>query len=516
MTDLIQNWLSHSSDIIRALFLYNPDAPLFFTRLYFWGFFILVFGFYSAIYKFTSARNFYLFIVSIFFYYKTSGLFFLLLLFTTLACYFFGFKIHKSQSQWKRKTYLFLAVFINLTILAYFKYTYLLVDGINAILGTQIKVVDVLGELGNFMFDASFNISHIVLPAGISFYTFQAISYVVDVYKNKLDPVKKFSDFGFYVSFFPQLVAGPIVRASEFIPQMYKPYALSKAEFGYAIFLILNGLIKKIVVADYLATNFIDRVFENPALYTSLENILATFAYSLQVYCDFSGYTDIAIGTALVFGFKIPTNFNSPYKALNVGDFWKRWHISLSNWLKDYLYIPLGGNKKGVFRTEINLMLTMLLGGLWHGADIKFIIWGGLNGLGIITYKYWRKISPYENSKWLIAHFWKIFFTFSFISFTRIFFRAESIESATEMLIQMGKYTRIELIPEIIMSYALILSIMIFGFIIHWLPSRTKEIYRGWFIQMPLWLKFIVVIITVFCIYQAYSSKMQAFIYFQF
>ncbi|HIB52092.1 MAG TPA: MBOAT family protein, partial [Candidatus Marinimicrobia bacterium] len=263
------------------------------------------------------------------------------------------------------------------------------------------------------------------------FFTFQTISYSVDVYRGLVKPVRNILDFGFYVSFFPQLVSGPIVRAATFIPQLYKKYTLTKIQFGTAVFMILNGLIKKLFLADYIAVNFIDRVFSNPLIYTGFENLMALYGYSLQVYADFSGYTDIAIGLALLMGFQLPKNFNSPYKATNTGDFWKRWHISLSSWLKDYLYIPMGGNKSGsgfsyislfiiVFiisvlsatiwvpiailsgiitvyvvgriiptfnnwvSTNINLMMTMLIGGLWHGASWNFVVWGGLKGFTLV------------------------------------------------------------------------------------------------------------------------------------
>jgi D-alanyl-lipoteichoic acid acyltransferase DltB (MBOAT superfamily) len=227
------------------------------------------------------------------------------------------------------------------------------------------------------------------------------MSYTIDVYRGQVKPVKNILDFAFYVSFFPGLVAGPIVRANEFIPQLYKPFRLSRRLFGLAVFWILNGLIKKIVLSDYLAVNLIDRVFDNPLLFSGFENLFALFAYSLQVYADFSGYTDIAIGIALLMGFYLPQNFDSPYKSTNPQEFWRRWHMSLSRWLKSYLYIPLGGNRKILGRAvknkttagNFNSFITMLLGGLWHGASWNFVIWGALNGAGMIVYKVWAKMT---------------------------------------------------------------------------------------------------------------------------
>jgi len=218
----------------------------------------------------------------------------------------------------------------------------------------------------------------------------------------------------------------------------------------------------------------------------------------------------------LMMGFRLPLNFNSPYKALHPGEFWKRWHISLSTWLKNYLYIPLGGNKKGEGRTNINLMLTMLIGGLWHGASWQFVIWGGLNGVGIVVYKYWKKISPFtDDSSWLIR-FYSIFLTFTFITITRIYFRANSMETANAIMYQITNAFDLSQIGEILYAYKRILAVMAFALIIHWLPSNAKERYRQFFIAMPHWSKVFVVIITVFLIYQVKSSEIQPFIYFQF
>jgi D-alanyl-lipoteichoic acid acyltransferase DltB (MBOAT superfamily) len=328
--------------------------------------------------------------------------------------------------------------------------------------------------------------------------------------------VKNILDFGFYVSFFPQLVAGPIVRASEFVPQIYKKFDLSRAEFGLAIFMILNGLLKKMWVSDYIAVNFIDRVFSNPQLYGGVENLLALYGYSIQVYLDFSGYTDIAIGVALLLGFRLPQNFNSPYKATSTGEFWKRWHISLSTWLKDYLYIPLGGNRKGKFRTNINLMITMLLGGLWHGASWKFVIWGGLNGVGLVVYKLWRKISPFKGDNRTWVKIYSIFLTFNFITFTRIWFRADNTEKANALMYQIVHSFDIEHIGQIISTYKGILLLMLFAYVVHWLPTKIKDWYKNTFINFPHWAKAIVAIIVVFLIYQTRTAEVQPFIYFQF
>src|SRR5690606_9827116 len=402
------------------IFKFSEDFPLIFTQADFWIFFAVAYFLFALVHKKIRLRNSYLFLISLFFYYKTSGFFIGILIFSTLVDFFIGKSIHKSQEQTKRYILVTLSVVINLTVLCYFKYAYFFTDSFNMLFHTNFEVVNWLGQWGNsFNNQNYFTVDKIILPVGISFYTFQTISYSVDIFRRKLVPLKSILDFGFYVSFFPQLVAGPIVRAENFVPQISKPTVITKSDFDTGTFMILKGLIKKMIFADFIAMHFLDRVFDAPEMFSGFANVMAMIGDSLQIYGDFSGYTDIAIGLALLMGFKLPINFNSPYKATNAGDFWKRWHISLSTWLRDYLYIPLGGNRKGTvasyiilgimllgvliafmynlliiivifitaiilsiaslfnasvknqINTNINLMLTMLIGGLWHGASWK-------------------------------------------------------------------------------------------------------------------------------------------------
>ena len=616
---------------LTNLFAFDSDQPLLFTQFNFWAFFFIIYALFCVIVSLhckdttrRHIRNGYLFIVSLFFYYKTSGLFVLLLVFSTLLGYVIGVRLDSPISQSRRKMIMATGVVINLAVLFYFKYAYFFTDIYNTLFNTNCEVINFLARWSNqFTATSRFDASVILLPVGISFYTFQNISYIVDVYKRKISHASNILDFGFYTTFFPQLVAGPIIRADQFIPQLYKPYFLSRRQFGIAIFWIINGLFKKIVLSDYLATSFVDRVFENPTLFTSFENFSALMVYSLQVYADFSGYTDIAIGVAMLMGFYLPLNFNSPYKSTNPAGFWKRWHISLSNWLKDYLYIPLGGNRTACwvsyailggmlivvalmakttwlyitvgaiiltlvlvfilfpkhrkeFNTNINNMDTMLLGGMWHGASFNFITWGGLNGLGILVYKWWKKRSTWQRiismvvlltaimtaryfwpspvlnlfavaigisatviillnlSKLIfhanlpnVTHVWNVLLTFVFISFTRLFFRsgsnlnpAEANEvawrTAKEMVNQIGGQWNFAQIPEIISTYSGVFIMFAIGMIIHWLPTNFKRRYRLWFASMPLWLMAIVVIIAIFVIYQFITADLQPFIYFQF
>jgi D-alanyl-lipoteichoic acid acyltransferase DltB (MBOAT superfamily) len=313
------------------------------------------------------------------------------------------------------------------------------------------------------------------------------------------------------------------VRAAEFIPQLYQKYKLTKQEFGHAIFLILSGLLKKMLISDYISINYVDRIFDSPGSFTGFENLMAVYGYSIQIYCDFSGYTDIAIGVALLLGFRLPVNFNSPYKALNITDFWRRWHISLSSWLRDYLYIPLGGNRKGKIRTYMNIMITMLLGGLWHGANMRFVIWGGLHGLGLVIHKLWMKtnlsLSKYyqmNSSKNILYRFISIFTTFHLVTFAWIFFRAQNMKDAKTMIRQIITNFQAELVPVMVTSYYKIFAIIFLGLFLHWLPSSFKESYRGWFIKAPVVIKIMITLIVIFIIFQVKSAEIQPFIYFQF
>ena len=416
-------------EFLHHIFGFNSESPLLFTQFYFWAFFALVYAVFAMIMEMGAhsaqairqegdkakgrntrlhLRNVFLMAVSWFFYYKTSGLFLLILLFVTVSDWLIAQQIYRNKEQGTRnkearaKAWLALSIIIDLGLLCYFKYAYFFTHMVNDLLGTEFAVFDLFAYIGNgFSESGRFMVDKIILPVGISFYLFQVMSYTIDVYRGQVKPVRNILDFGFYVSFFPGLVAGPIVRANEFIPQLYKPFCLSRRLFGLAVFWILNGLIKKIVLSDYLAVNLIDRIFDNPLLFSGFENLFALFAYSLQVYADFSGYTDIAIGIAMLLGFYLPQNFDSPYKSRNPQEFWRRWHMSLSRWLKSYLYIPLGGNRKilgkevknKIAAGNVNSFITMLLGGLWHGASWNFVIWGALNGAGMIVYKVWAKMN---------------------------------------------------------------------------------------------------------------------------
>jgi alginate O-acetyltransferase complex protein AlgI len=547
---------------IRSLFSYTENKPLVFTQLFFWGFFFIVLLFYSFLYKQQKGKIIYLFLVSLFFYYKTSGLFIIVLLITIISDYFIGKKLETEPKSWKRKLFLGLSVLENLSVLVYFKYAYFFTESYNTIFDAAHPFINHFAQFTNHLAGTHYNINAMIMPIGISFFTFQSLSYTIDIYRSQIKPVKSIFDYGFFVCFFPHLVAGPIVKAHEFVNQIYAPYQLTKSEFGLAIFYILNGLGKKII-ADYLALNFIDRVFDAPNFYSGLECLFALFGYSMQIYLDFSGYTDIAIALALLLGYRLKINFNSPYKATNTSEFWKRWHISLSTWLQQYLYIPLGGNKRGTaasfivlsmvalflvlltgrlwvllalcwtgviiatcyffipkaqkaIHTNVNLMVTMLLGGLWHGASILFIIWGGLNGLGLIIHKWWKTITPWktQSPNWLTPIF--ILITFSFITFTRIFFRSKDWDTIVTLFDRMSQHGGWMLISQVLAGYWKVFLFLFVCFIIHFLPETFKVKYRTSFSRMPLFAIVTVACIVIFLLYQIVSAEAQPFIYFQF
>lgn len=549
---------------LYRIFEFSENTPLIFTRIDFWIFFVVVYAVFALIYKRIHLRNIFLFLVSLYFYYKTSGLFVLLLIFSTLTDFFLGKYIYQSTNILNRKILVTTSVIVNLLVLSYFKYAYFFTESYNYLFHTHHEVFNYLAYWGNgFSSKGYFRVDSIILPVGISFYTFQTISYSVDIYRKKIVPLKSLLDFGFYVAFFPQLVAGPIVRAENFVPQILKSTQISADEFSKGTFLILKGLIKKMLFADFIAMQFLDRVFEMPNMYSGFTNIMALVGYSLQVYGDFSGYTDIAIGLALLMGFHLPINFNSPYKATSCGNFWKRWHISLSTWLRDYLYIPLGGNRGGswasilitllfiiiaiisvndplfaiivgfllilvafgafynrIFRnhlsTNINLMLTMLIGGLWHGASWKFVLWGGINGLGIVVNKLWKKVSPYEKSTHWLAHLWKVSSTFLFIVYVRLYFRGEDMERIELWYTQVFNNMRLSESLDVIYHFRSAFFVMIIGYITHWIPRSAKEALEDYYADSHFLVKVFVAVVVVIICYQAYSSDFQPFIYFQF
>lgn len=482
-------------DRLFELLQYNPEAPMLFNSGFFLFFFFICILFYQFIVHNKRARVLYLLSFSLFFYYKSSGFYFILVIVSSIIDFIAGHVIDRTENPGKKKTFLIISLITNLGLLGYFKYTNFIFDTINS-------------------FGGNFGAADIFLPVGISFFTFQSMSYTIDIYRNKLAPEKNFFDFLFFVSFFPQLVAGPIVRASDFLPQIDRKIVVSKADIGRAVFLIIGGLFKKAVIADYISINFIDRVFEMPLRYTGFENLMALYGYALQIYCDFSGYSDMAIGLALLLGFNLPINFRSPYQSASITEFWRRWHISLSTWLKDYLYIPLGGNRKGKLRQYMNLIVTMLLGGLWHGASWKFVVWGGIHGLALAVEKLFN--IPEKVGKSRLVRFIGIVVTFHIACFCWIFFRAQSFEKAIDMIEQILFYFHGEIFTQFIEGYAVVSLMMLIGYVLHFMPESWELKMQGVVTRTPLVGKALMLVAIIWLVVQVKTSGLQPFIYFQF
>jgi len=370
-------------------------------------------------------QNRLLLVASYFFYAYWDWRFLSLILLSTLIDYFCGLRIHDEQNQQKRKIFLAVSVCANLGILGFFKYFHFFADSLR----------DLTGLFGLELGSVTFNI---VLPIGISFYTFQTMSYTIDIYRGQLKPTKNFLDFALFVSFFPQLVAGPIERARNLLPQIQQLRSFHLNRFYEGCFLIFWGLFQKVFVADNLGV-IVDNVFGGEAPYVGIHVLIALYAFAFQIFCDFAGYSNIARGVAKTLGFDLMVNFRTPYFATNPRDFWGRWHISLSTWLRDYVYLPLGGNRGGRLQTCRNLMLTMLLGGLWHGASWVFVLWGAFHGTILMIH---RAIAPWlerlGTPKQPIArHLWfylRIIFFFHVVCVGWLIFRATSLEQLFEML----------------------------------------------------------------------------------
>lgn len=545
-----------TAETVKNWFVYNPKEPLLFNTGLFLGLFLVFYSVYILTRKTFHLRLIYVICFSLFFYYKSSGIYFLLLLASSIVDYNLGNILHRESRVVAKKLYLAFSVVVNLGFLGYFKYTNFIIENYNALSGEH------------------FDFQRIILPVGISFYTFQSISYIIEVYRKEIEPTKSYIDYLFFVSFFPQLVAGPIVRAKDFLPQIYQKLNITKDDVNRALLLIIGGLIKKTVISDYISINFVDRVFDAPSSYTAFENLMASYGYAIQIYCDFSGYSDMAIGVALLLGFKLPTNFRTPYQSASITEFWRRWHISLSTWLKDFLYISVGGNRNGSFAgflfpalfffglivwgityaptsniplilavsslvvfsltfllsrekertmfTNVNLLTTMLLGGLWHGASLRFIIWGALHGVALAVHKIFIEFFPPKKEEkkrfggW-VWHVLAVIFTFHFVTFCWIFFRAKDFTTALELINNIGKLTfdpeQWKVIAE---GYKNVFILMTIGFVWHFLPEKLVNGMQGSFRALPIVAKAIILGLVYWLVYATASAGPQPFIYFQF
>ena len=354
---------------ILNLLSYDPKSPMLFSSGTFWALFLIFMPLYGLLRNRKWQMLAFVVAFSFYFYYKSSGVFVLLLGATSAVDWTLSRLMSApGRSRAFRRTCVGVSLLTSLGILAYFKYANFFLWNISAMVQANFQPLD------------------LILPVGISFYTFQSVSYIIDVYKGQVTPTRTWLEYAFFLSFFPALVAGPIVRADYFLPQIDRNHHATRQEVYMGLWLIILGIVKKAIIADYIA-QYNDLIFQTPGGYSGFETLMGIIGYTMQIYCDFSGYSDMAIGIALIMGFKLAQNFNFPYKSQNLTDFWRRWHISLSTWLRDYVYIPLGGNRKGTARTYLNNFATMLIGGLWHGAAWKFVFWGAMHGAGLAVHK---------------------------------------------------------------------------------------------------------------------------------
>lgn len=545
---------------IGNLLVYDGNPMLFNT-----GLFLLLFLLFIGLYQLTKRSFKYnsilVILFSFYFYYKSSEYYCLMLLAICFSDYTIGRILGVATQPILRKLCVAFSVLSNISILICFKYFNLLLSTISDLVNT------------------SFEPLNIILPAGISFITFRSMSYIIDIYRNDIVPERNIINYIFFLSFFPPLLAGPVVRAKDMLPQIRANQPATKQMIGEGFFLIMCGLIKKVVIADYIGVNFIDRIFDNPALYSGFENIIGVIGYSLQIYCDFSGYSDMAIGLALIMGYKFKDNFNAPYKSQNPSEFWRRWHISLSTWLKDYIYIPLGGNRntsigsyiwlllltipiigaavylvldfesgylspilgvilsvwilyiivslikvparrKGII-TSMHLLVTMLIGGIWHGASWMFALWGAWTGLLLILHKQLKKI--YHLSDKQRVQMWRrianVFVTFILMSISWIFFRSSSLDVVSDMMSQITQdFTgnQRHFISLFINSYPFIFALILLGYIMHYAPKKWTVTLCDKFTNLPALVKSMIFAIILFIVIQSRQSEIVPFIYQQF
>jgi alginate O-acetyltransferase complex protein AlgI len=416
-----------------------------------------------------------------------------LLLLSTAIDFFAALGIQKATTSSRKKLFLIISILMNLSLLGIFKYYNFFAQSVAPWVHWNMPELQVL------------------LPVGISFYTFQSMSYTIDVYRGVLEPRRSFVDFALYVSFFPQLVAGPIVRAKDFLPQLDSKPRVTSEQIRSGMHLILRGYIEKVVIADNLGP-IVEKIYSNPAAHSGADLWIATYCFAFQIFCDFAGYTDIARGCARLLGYEFLENFRRPYLATDIVDFWRRWHISLSTWLRDYLYIPLGGSHKGLGRTYVNLMLTMLLGGLWHGANWTFLWWGFYHGFLLCVTRFFQHYRKKDTSgsprRWVVARPFQVLLTFHLVCIGWVLFRAESIQLATQMLKSMFTFP---LGSATLLPYAYFCGFLYLAMTLHEYANIGTRFER-W----PVPVRTFIIFIALLSLAIFVPAKRVAFIYFQF
>lgn len=442
----------------------------------------------------------FLLLASYYFYAAFDYRFLPLIFISSTADFWLAQRIGATTAPRRRRLLLWVTVVLNLGLLGFFKYYDFGVESLAA----------ALGYLGYHPPEWAL---HLTLPVGISFFTFESMSYVVDVYRKDIEAHSSYLEYLTFVAFFPHLVAGPIVRPRDLLPQLAAKPRFDSVHGAEGLFLIAVGLVKKVAIGDYLALNLVDRIFDAPRSYSSLECYLGVTGYALQIYADFSGYTDIAIGSALLLGVRFPKNFDAPYTAVSIVDFWRRWHISLSTWLRDYLYISLGGNRRGRARTYLNLMLTMVLGGLWHGASFTFVAWGALHGAALALTRALEPATAALTQAWprALKRGVGVVLTFHVVCLGWILFRSDTFEKARLVLERLGEGSLYH--PNV---DSRVLAVMVAGFAGHFLPTRWFSALREGFCRLPALGQAALLFGVLLLVRRMASAEAVPFVYFQF
>ncbi len=535
---------------VLGLLAYNEDDPLLFNSGFFLFFFAIVLLFFQFVHKRKLTRVIVFSVFSLYFFYKCCGWYVGFMLLAATIDFGLSNWIYALQSKTKKTAVLIFSITINLGLLCTFKYTDLFINTWNEISGGTIQPL------------------HWVIPVGISFYTFENLSYTLDVYRGHFKPVKNFADYLFFLSFFPKLVMGPIVRASDFIPQIRQETNITREDVGRGLYLILSGLFRKVVISDYLQVNFVQYIFDDPSKHSGVECLFGVYAYALVIYCDFSGYSDMAIGMAKWMGFRIPPNFDSPYQSGNITEFWRRWHISLSSWLRDYLYISLGGNrggsagtyiisglffagslvacivwltgsglwwplllwfvmlllfvlppligKKGTkgFASSLNLLNTMLLGGLWHGASWNFMLWGLLHGVALAVDKLRKAIIPDNKNK--LLRVLGVLITFHFVCYAWVYFKAADFEQASILLGQIFNNFGADTFLPMMEGYAPVMIVLGIGYLLHFTPKFIEERTQLVVSRVPFMVRLALILGMLWLVIQVKQAEQVMPIYLQF
>lgn len=487
-------------DRLLTLLRYDAASPMLFNSGLFLVLFVLFLLVYNAIKHHHRAKQLLVIAFSLYFYYKSSSWCVLILMGVCCFDYLLGQRLGKAVFPAGRKLLVAANVLVNVGMLVYFKY------------------FNLLGEAFATIVDSTFDPVAVILPAGISFFTFRSISYIVDIYRGKLEPCDNFLDYAFFLTFFPPLLAGPVVRAVDMLPQIKERPNVTTEMISEGLFLIMTGLVKKVMIADYISANFVDRIFDNPMLYSGFENLMGCVGFTVQLYCDFSGYSDMAIGLALLMGYRFKINFAAPFKSQSPTEFWRRWHISLSTWLRDYVYIPLGGNRKGRVRKHLNLFITMTVGGLWHGASWMYLIWGAYHGLLLIVHKELSKV-------WRIPENLKgrpevkaanIMLTFALVVAGFTIFRAPSLEVAGQIATQIFTAFHPEVIAQFVEGYMLIVLALAAGLLAHVSPRKWTTGASTMYMSMPAVWQAMILAAIIFIVVQTRQSELVPFIYLQY